>query len=260
MDLGLQGKRALVCASSKGLGYACAHALKRAGCHVLITARTAGPLAEAEARLAALAEGEVQALVADVTSTAGRSALLAAMPAPDILITNAAGPKPGDVRGFTEADWLAAVHNNMLTPLALINAVIDGMVSRRFGRIINITSAMVKSASDTLALSNGARAGLTGAVAGLARQVAAHNVTINNLLPGLFATERGLATVDSLARARNLTHEQAMAARLAGIPARRIGQPEEFGDLCAFVASAQAGYITGQNLTIDGGAFPGIFG
>jgi 3-oxoacyl-[acyl-carrier protein] reductase len=198
-------------------------------------------------------------VAADVTTSQGRSAVLAAMPNPDLLITNAAGPPPGDMRSFSEADWHKALNANMLAPIALINATIDGMVARKFGRIINITSGMVKQASETLPLSNGARAGLTGAVAGLARQVAPHNVTINNLLPGLFETDRGMAVVHALAKKESIAVADALARRVASIPAARIGNPREFGDYCAFICSAQAGFITGQNLLIDGGAFNGIF-
>lgn len=258
MDLGITSKRAIVCGASKGLGFACARALAEAGANVLLVARGAAALHAAAETLRASGM-EVDSVAADVTTPAGRAVVLAAMPNADILITNAAGPPAGDMRSFAEADWLKALNDNMLAPIALINATIDGMVARHFGRIVNITSGMVKQASDTLPLSNGARAGLTGAVAGLARQVAPHNVTINNLLPGLFDTDRGMAVVHALAKKENLAVGEALAKRVAGIPAKRMGDPREFGDYCAFVCSAQAGFITGQNLLIDGGAFNGIF-
>jgi 3-oxoacyl-[acyl-carrier protein] reductase len=259
MNLGISGRKALVCGASKGLGYACAESLLAAGCDVTLVARTEATLQTAHARLAAVASARVTYVVADVTQADGRRAALATCPDPDIVITNAAGPPPGDVRSFSEADWQKALNDNMLAPLALINATIDRMIERRFGRIVNITSGMVKQASETLPLSNGARAGLTGAVAGLARQASRHNVTINQLLPGLFDTDRGRSVVTALARKEAIDEASALAKRLAGIPAGRMGEANEFGDFCAFICSAQAGYITGQNLLIDGGAFAGIF-
>ena len=259
MDLGLDNKKALVCAASKGLGYGCALALVREGAAVTIVARGAATLAEAAERLRKEGKGRVTTVAADITTPAGREAALAACPDPDILITNAGGPPPGNFRDWSREDWIRALDANMLTPIELIKSTLDGMIARKFGRIINITSAAVKAPIDTLGLSNGARSGLTGFVAGLARQVAAHNVTINNVLPGAFETARLMSNFENAAKAKGVTPDDMVAQRKATIPARRFGAPEEFGQLCAFVCSAQAGYITGQNLLIDGGAFPGTF-
>ncbi|MGB7480912.1 MAG: SDR family oxidoreductase, partial [Burkholderiaceae bacterium] len=205
------------------------------------------------------AGGTVATVAADITSADGRAQALAACPRPDILVTNAAGPKPGDFREWSRADWIAALDANMLTPIELIKATVDGMIERRFGRIVNITSGAVKAPIDILGLSNGARSGLTGFVAGLARKTVAHNVTINNLLPGAFDTERLAATIAAGARTNNQSEDDARAARLRAIPARRFGSAAEFGAFCAFICSAQAGYLTGQNLLLDGGAYPGTF-
>jgi 3-oxoacyl-[acyl-carrier protein] reductase len=259
MDLGLDNKKALVCAASKGLGYGCALALVREGVAVTIVARGAAALAEAAERLGKEGKGRVTAIAADITTAAGREAALAACPDPDILVTNAGGPPPGNFRDWAREDWIRALDANMLTPIELIKANLDGMIARKFGRIINITSAAVKAPIDTLGLSNGARSGLTGFVAGLARQVAAHNVTINNLLPGAFATARLISNFENAAKAKGVTSDEMAAQRKAAIPAKRFGTAEEFGQLCAYVCSAQAGYLTGQNLLIDGGAFPGTF-
>ena len=259
MDRGLDNKKALVCAASKGLGYGCALALVREGAAVTIVARGAATLAEAAERLRKEGKGRVTTVAADITTPAGREAALAACPDPDILITNAGGPPPGNFRDWSREDWIRALDANMLTPIELIKSTLDGMIARKFGRIINITSAAVKAPIDTLGLSNGARSGLTGFVAGLARQVAAHNVTINNVLPGAFETARLMSNFENAAKAKGVTPDDMVAQRKATIPARRFGAPEEFGQLCAFVCSAQAGYITGQNLLIDGGAFPGTF-
>jgi 3-oxoacyl-[acyl-carrier protein] reductase len=196
---------------------------------------------------------------ADITTTEGRVAALAACPAPDILINNAGGPPPGDFRDWNRDDWLKALDANMLTPIELIKATVDGMIERRFGRIVNITSGAVKAPIDVLGLSNGARSGLTGFVAGIARKTVKHNVTINNLLPGFFATDRMQAVIGGQARAQGISYEQALAARVAMIPAGRIGDPAEFGAACAFLCGAQAGYITGMNFLLDGGAYPGTF-
>jgi 3-oxoacyl-[acyl-carrier protein] reductase len=198
-------------------------------------------------------------VAADITSEEGRAAALAACPQPDILVTNAGGPPPGDFRKFAREDWLRAVNANMLTPIELIRATVDGMLSRRFGRIVNITSSAVKAPIGELALSNGARSGLTGFVAGLARETVAHNVTINNLLPGRFWTDRLISNTEFLAKEQGKTPEEVKREREKAIPARRFGTPEEFGDLCAYLCSAQASYITGQNFLIDGGTYPGTF-
>ena len=251
MDLGLAGRRAIVCAASRGLGYACAMALAREGVELVITGRDAATLEEAATSIRAGTGATVRTAAGDITTPAGRAAALSLLPDPDILINNAAGPPPGDFRQFTDADWQAALNANMLTPIAMIKAVIDSMTARQFGRIVNITSAAVKSPIAALGLSNGARAGLTGFIAGLARQVAAHNVAINNLLPGSFATDR----MTALAKANNRGKAEEIAARGKINPTGRIGNPEEFGAACAFLCSTHAGYIIGQNLLMDGGAF-----
>ena len=260
MDLGIRGRSALVCGASKGLGRGCALHLAREGVALTIVARRREPLEATADELRALGVGvAVAAVAADVTSEEGRAAILAACPQPDILITNAGGPPPGDFRAWSRADWLKALDANMLTPIALIKATVDGMMARRFGRIVNITSSAVKAPLDSLGLSNGARAGLTGFVAGLARKTVAANVTINNLLPGAMETDRLRETFAAAARSRNLDLDAIAAERRATIPAGRFGTAEEFGAACAFLCSAQAGYITGQNWLIDGGAYPGTF-
>lgn len=257
MDLQLAGKAALVCGASKGLGYACAMSLAREGAAVTIVARHANVLEEAAQGIREATGSSVTAVAADITTPEGRAAALAACGMPDILVTNSGGPKPGDFRDWSQDDWMAALNANMYTPIALIQAVIDAMIARRHGRIINITSAAVKMPIDILGLSNGARAGLTGFVAGLARQVIQHNVTINNLLPGPFETDRLRQTAATKAEQAGKTVDEVLKARLDGIPARRYGQPPEFGDACAYLCSGQAGFITGQNLVLDGGIYPG---
>jgi len=256
MDLGLAGKTALVCASSKGLGRACAVSLAREGVNLVMSARGVEALEEAAAAIRAETGVQVTTVAADVATADGRARLLAACPRPDILVNNAGGPKPGDFRDWSRDDWIAALDANMLAPIELIRATVDGMIERRFGRIVNITSAAVKMPIETLGLSNGARSGLTGFVAGLARQVVAHNVTINNLLPGPFETDRLLNTIKAAASASQTT-EQLLEARRQRNPAKRFGDPAEFGDACAFLCGARAGFITGQNLVMDGGAYPG---
>lgn len=258
MELGIRGKRALVCAASKGLGRACALALAAEGVNVTIVARGEAALQTTLAELQKVGAGGT-AVCADITTPEGRQKALEACPEPDILVTNAGGPPPGDFRDWTREDWIKALDANMLTPIELIKATVDGMIARRFGRIVNITSAAVKAPIDVLGLSNGARAGLTGFVAGLARKTVRYNVTINNLLPGLFDTDRIRNVVGAQAKAKGIDYEQALAERLATIPAGRIGDPAEFGAACAFLCSAQAGYITGQNWLLDGGAYPGTF-
>ncbi|MFX1671868.1 SDR family oxidoreductase [Paraburkholderia sp. A2WS-5] len=259
MDMGIAGRSALVCAASKGLGRGCAEALAAEGVNVTIVARTAQTLEETAARIRATTGVEVKAVACDITTEAGRAAALAACPAPDILVNNAGGPPPGDFRTYTHEAWLAALEANMLTPIALIQATIDAMSQRGFGRIVNITSSSVKAPIDVLGLSNGARSGLTGFVAGVARQVAATGVTINNLLPGSFDTDRIQATIVAQSKASNLSLDEVRARRVKAIPAGRFGTPEEFGRACAFLCSVHAGYITGQNWLIDGGAYPGTF-
>jgi 3-oxoacyl-[acyl-carrier protein] reductase len=262
MDLGIAGKRALVCAASKGLGRGCALALAREGVAVTIVARGEAALQATLAELEKVGAGNTaahQAAVADITTPEGRAAALAACPDPDILVNNAGGPPPGDFRDWSRDDWLKALDANMLTPIELIKATVDGMIARKFGRIVNITSGAVKAPIDVLGLSNGARSGLTGFVAGLARKTVAHNVTINNLLPGLFDTDRIRSVVGAQAQTQGVAYGAALAERLKTIPAGRIGDPVEFGAACAFLCGAQAGYITGQNWLLDGGAYPGTF-
>src|SRR5947209_10569942 len=246
MDLGIRGKSAIVCAASKGLGRACAMSLAREGVNVTINARTAGTL-EATARAIREATGaQVIAVPADITTPEGRAAVLAACPTPDILVNNAGGPPPGDFRDFDRDAWIRALDANMLTPIELIKATIDGMIARRFGRIVNITSSAVKAPIDVLGLSNGARSGLTGFVAGLARKVARHGVTINNLLPGPFDTDRLRAGFRFRAQESGADVEAVRRTMAASVPTGRFGTPEEFGAACAFLCSAHAGYIVGQ--------------
>lgn len=259
MDLGIAGRRALVCGASRGLGYGCAEALAREGVAVTIVARTADALADARNRLMAIATAPVTMVVADITTETGRAAALSACPNPDIIITNAGGPPPGDFRSWDRDAWIRAIDANMLAPIALIKATLDGMVAREFGRIVNVTSSSVKAPLETLGLSNGARSGLTGFIAGIARTHADANVTINNLLPGAFDTDRLQATLVNDAQKHGRTLEESVSARRAAIPAKRFGTPPEFGATCAFLCSAHAGYITGQNVLIDGGAYPGTF-
>ena len=259
MDLGIAGRRALVCAASKGLGRGCAEALAREGVEVTILARTEATVRSTAEEIGALAGRKVAWVACDITTVEGRAAALAACPQPDILVNNAGGPPPGDFRDWDRDAWLRAIDANMLTPIELIKATVDGMIARKFGRIVNITSAAVKAPIDVLGLSNGARSGLTGFVAGLARKVAGHNVTVNNLLPGYFDTDRLLGTMAARAKSAGKTIEDAMSQAKSGIPAGRFGSAAEFGAVCAFLCSAQAGYVVGQNLLLDGGAYPGTF-
>jgi len=256
MDLGIRGRKAIVCAASKGLGKGCAEALAREGVDVTICARGTEAL-NATAKEIASAGAKVTPVVCDVTTDEGRKALLAACPDPDILVNNAGGPPPGDFRNFTLDDWRKAVEGNMITPIALIQATVYGMMERGFGRIVNITSQSVKAPIPSLELSNGARLGLTGAVAVLARKAARNNVTINAILPGPFDTDRLRATSQKLAEARNVPLAVIDAERKASVPAGRYGNAAEFGAAVAFLCSQHAGFITGQNLLIDGGGFPG---
>ena len=258
VDFGLNGKKALVCGASKGLGRGCAEALAAEGVELVILARRSVELEETAEQIRERFAVKVTTVVCDITTEEGRIAALSACPQPDILINNAGGPPAGDFRNFTDEDWHRALGANMLTPIALIRATIDGMISRGFGRVINITSAAVKAPIGVLGLSNGARAGLTGFVAGLARQVAPHGVTINNLLPGLFATDRLAVVTSAQAEASNLSVEEVTARQLQGIPCGRFGRIEEFGAACAYLCRVQAGYVTGQNFLMDGGAYPGV--
>ena len=254
MDMGIRGRKAIVCAASKGLGRGCAEALAAEGVELVIAARTKDAI-EATAREIADGHGvTVTPIACDVTTDEGRERLLAACPEPDILVNNAGGPPPGDFRDFTLDDWRRAVEGNMITPIALIGATVYGMCDRGFGRIVNITSQSVKAPIPTLELSNGARAGLTGGIAALARKVARHNVAINNLLPGPFATDRLLNTSRGIAEKTGRPVEEVHAARAAQNPTHRFGTTEEFGAMCAFLCSAHSGYIIGQNIVLDGGS------
>jgi 3-oxoacyl-[acyl-carrier protein] reductase len=262
MDLGIAGKWALVCAASKGLGKGCAAALVKEGVNVVITARGAEALQATAAELRALNPAvQVRAVAGDITTPEGRAAALATCPQVDILINNAGGPPPGDFRDWDREAWLKALDANMLTPIELIKAVVDGMAERGFGRIVNITSGAVKAPIDILGLSNGARSGLTGFVAGLARQpkLAGRNVTLNNLLPGAFDTDRLKTTLAGAAAKTGQPIEAVAEARKQQSPARRFGTAEEFGAYCAFLCSAHAGFVVGQNLLTDGGAYGGTF-
>lgn len=262
MDLGIRGKWALVCAASKGLGKGCAKALAAEGANVVITARGAEALQATAAELRALnLSVQVIAVAGDITTPEGRAAALAACPQVDILVNNAGGPPPGDFRDWDREAWIKALDANMLTPIELIKATIDAMAGRGWGRIVNITSGAVKAPIDILGLSNGARTGLTGFIAGLARQsrVASRNVTINNLLPGPFDTDRLRATMIGAAQKSGQPLEAVMDARRKLNPTQRFGTADEFGAACAFLCSAHAGYINGQNVLMDGGAYPGTF-
>src|SRR3954463_11490605 len=255
MDFGIKGKKAIVCAASKGLGRACAISLAREGVDVVITARTAADLERTAGEIREETGAQGTPVAGDITTDAGRAAALAACPQPDILINNNGGPPRGDFREWDRDAWIKAVDANMLAPIFLIKAVVDGMIDRRFGRIVNITSGSVKSPIPELGMSNGARAGLTGFVAGLARQVAKHNVVINNILPGPFLTDRLRSGFTEAARKSNRPVDEIVQERLPPPPAGRAGDPAEFGDACAFLCSAKIGFIVGQNLLLDGGAF-----
>lgn len=257
MDLGIKGRKAIVCAASKGLGRACAMSLAREGAALVINARTKDELEKTADEIRRATGATVTAVACDITTEQGRAAVLAAMPEPDILVNNAGGPPPGDFRDWDRDIWIKAIDANMLTPIFLIKATVDGMIARRFGRIVNITSSAVKAPIEILGLSNGARAGLTGFVAGIARKTVRHNVTINNILPGAFDTARMRSNLAANAEKQGLTPDAFARKRAESIPAGRFGDPAEFGELCAYVCSAQAAYITGQNLLIDGGNFPG---
>lgn len=258
MNLGIKGRRALVCASSKGLGRGCAEALAAEGVDLVLNARGSEAL-EATANMLRSQYGvAVTAVAADVTSESGQQAVLTAAGDVDILITNAGGPPPGMWTDWTRDDFIAAFDANLLTPISFIKALLPGMTQRGWGRVVNITSVAVKAPIPVLGLSNTARSGLTGYVAGVSRQVAGTGVTINNLLPGLHDTDR-LAMLDKVdADARGITLEAARAARMATVPAGRFGTSEEFGAACAWLCSNQAGFIIGQNILLDGGAFPGV--
>jgi 3-oxoacyl-[acyl-carrier protein] reductase len=263
MDLGIAGKWALVCGASKGLGFGCAQALAREGVNVVIVARGAEALESAAASLRAQRAGDAQVIsvAADITTPDGRARVFAERKDFDIVVTNAGGPPPGDFRSWDREAWIKAVDANMLTPIELIKATVDGMAARGFGRIVNITSSAVKAPIDILGLSNGARSGLTGFVAGVARssKIASANVTINNLLPGAFDTDRLRVTMQGASAKTGQPIEAIADARRKTIPAQRFGTPEEFGAACAFLCSLHASYITGQNVLVDGGAYPGTY-
>ncbi len=264
MDLGIAGKWALVCGASKGLGFGCAQALVREGVNVLIVARGADLLQVAASKLRAenpdASGASVQFVAADITTVAGREAVFAVRRDFDIVVTNAGGPPTGDFRDWDRETWIKAVDANMLTPIELMKATVDGMAERGFGRIINITSSAVKAPIDILGLSNGARSGLTGFVAGVARSpLAAQGVTMNNLLPGAFDTDRLAVTLQGAALKTGQSVEDIASARRKTIPARRFGTVDEFGAICAFLCSQQAAYINGQNVLADGGAYAGTF-
>jgi 3-oxoacyl-[acyl-carrier protein] reductase len=264
MDLGISGKWALVCGASKGLGRGCAQALVREGVNVVIVARGADVLAQTVAALQGeitqFARPDVKSVAADITTVEGRDAVFAVRRDFDIVVTNAGGPPPGDFREWDREAWVKALDANMLTPIELIKATVDGMAARGFGRIVNITSSSVKAPIDILGLSNGARSGLTGFVAGVARtKIAAQGVTINNLLPGVFDTDRIKTTLAGAAKKQGVDVSVIAEARRQTIPAKRFGTPEEFGAICAFLCSVHGAYINGQNVLADGGAYPGTY-
>ena len=259
MDLGIRGRTALVCAASKGLGKGCAMALAREGAELVITARGREALEATATEIQSLFKIKVRTVVGDITTPEGREAALKACPAPDILVNNAGGPPPGDFREWDRDTWVKALDGNMIAPILMVRAVIDAMIARRFGRIVNITSGAVKQPIPELGLSNGARTGLTGFIAGLSRTAVQHNVTINNLLPGPFDTERLRSNFEFNARKLGKSAAELAKLRAEANPAKRFGTIEEFGDACAYLCSAQAGFITGQNLLMDGGSYPGTF-
>jgi 3-oxoacyl-[acyl-carrier protein] reductase len=258
MDLGLKGRRAIVCASSRGLGKACALSLAREGVDVVINGLHQERLDAAQAEIGALGEGSVTAVLADINTEAGRAELIAACPDADILVNNNSGPPPGAFQSWGEAEWQAALTANMLVPVFMIQGLIEGMKARRFGRIVNITSAMVKSPHPAMGLSTAARTGLTALCKGLSGEAVAFNVTINNLLPERFDTDRQKQMANLMMQSQGISYEEARQAIAKTIKAQRLGQPEEFGDACAYLCSAQAGYISGQNLQLDGGSYAGL--
>lgn len=258
MELGLAGRKAIICASSKGLGFACATSLAREGAEIVINGRDPDRLAAAQADLEAKTMRPVTTVAADINTDDGRAVLLSACPEADILINNNMGPSPGDFLGFEHDQWLEAIEANMLAALMMIRGVLPGMQARKFGRIVNITSAMVKSPRAHMTLSTAARAGLTAACKGLSRQVMVDNVTINNLLPERIDTDRQKFMAERLMAKHDVDMEEARRRIAATLPANRFGKPIEFGDTCAFICSDQAGFMTGQNLQLDGGAYEGI--
>src|SRR5882724_342048 len=258
MDLGIAGKTALVCASSRGLGLACATALAREGCRVYLNGRTSEALRAAADQIEAAGWKRPEIIVADLNTERGRAAIVAACPEPDILVNNNAGPEPGKIEDWTRQDWLAGVEANMLAPIFLIKTYVPGMRQRGFGRIVNITSAMVKSPSATMGLSAAVRAGLTALSKSVQRDSVVDNVTLNNLLPERFDTDRQKYMAERMVQLEKITVEEARKRIAATIADKRLGDPAEFGDACAFLCSAQAGYISGQNLQLDGGSYGGL--
>ena len=259
MDLGIKGKKAIVCASSRGLGKACALSLAKAGVRVVINGINKDNIKKTAEEIADITSSKPDCVVADITYSEGQEKLLAACPNPDILVNNAGGPPLKDFRTLNETDIQNGLRMNMVSPIILIQKVIDRMVERKFGRIVNITSISVKMPISGLDLSSGARAGLTSFLSGVSRQFAHANITINQLMPGFFDTDRYFQTVESLAKQLNISNEEAHKLRINDIPAKRVGKPSEFGDFCAFLCSENAGYITGQNILLDGGRFASAF-
>jgi 3-oxoacyl-[acyl-carrier protein] reductase len=259
MDLGIRGKTALVCAASKGLGKGCAMSLAREGVNLVITARGQEALEATANEIRNRFKVEIKTVAGDITTPQGRDAALKAVPSPDILVNNAGGPPPGDFRDWDREAWVKALDANMIAPILMIRAVVDGMIARKFGRIVNITSGAVKAPIAELGLSNGARTGLTGFIAGVSRTTVRHDVTINNLLPGPFETDRLRSNFEFNAKKSGQSVAELRRLRTQANPAGRFGTIEEFGDACAFLCSAQAGFITGQNLLLDGGQYPGTF-
>ena len=259
MDLGIRGRKALLSGASRGLGKACAFALAREGVDITIVARTRDVLEQAGAEIAQATGVQVQTVAGDITTQAGRSAALAACPAPDILLNNADGPKPGDFRDWSRGDWIAALDGMMLAPIEMMRLTVDGMMARGFGRIINIVSRSVKIPQHELGLSNGARSGLVGFVGGIARQTVARNVTINNLLPGIFDSDAQRVHIRGMLDETGKSFDDIWRERAAANPAKRYGRPAELGAYCAFLCSDHAGFITGQNLLVDGGSYPGTY-
>jgi len=259
MDLGIRGRKALLVGASRGLGKACALALAHEGVDVTIVARKRDALERTAAEIAGAAGVKVTPVVGDITSKEGRAAAIAACPAPDILLNNADGPQPGDFRTWTRNDWIAAFDAMMLSPIEMMRLTVDGMMERGFGRIVNIVSRSVKIPQVELGLSNGARSGLVGFVAGLSRQTVARNVTINNLLPGIFDSDAQVRHIEGMLEPGGKSFDQIWQERAAANPAKRYGRPAELGAYCAFLCSAHAGFVTGQNILIDGGSYPGTF-
>lgn len=256
MDLGLRGRTAIVCAASKGLGRACAEALAAEGVDLVLNARTAGPLDQTAAEIAAAHGVQVKTVAGDIANAAVRDAILAACPTPDILVNNSGGPAPGKLKSYSADDWGKALDGNLRAPAAMLAAVLEGMAARGFGRVVNITSSVVRHPIDVQGLSAAARAGLHGLVSTLVRDHVGRNVTINNILPGPFATDRLISNFTFRAKQEGISPEQALAARKAELPAKRFGDPLEVGRLCAYLCSTHAGYISGQSILIDGGAHP----